>query len=144
MNKEPTVEDKIAGLSPAVRARARAIIEELNAAGWQAFVAEGRRTWEQQKEKVAKGYSKTMHSKHLTGLAADIVDRRYLWEKVCPKRFWLELGSAAVRHGLRWGGSFGLEPKEWAALRSALLKRDFKAALDMKIGWDPAHVEVAG
>src|SRR3990167_10500617 len=55
------------------------VLAELESLGWEPIIFEGRRTIEEQREKVRLGYSKTMRSRHLSGYAADIVDRRYLW-----------------------------------------------------------------
>jgi hypothetical protein len=83
-----------------------------------------------------------MHSKHLVGDAADVVDERYGWGKGGTKLFWLHVGSSAIAHGLRWGGSFGLNPHEWTELRTALVKGDFDKAEKLKLGWDTAHIEM--
>jgi len=56
------------------------IMTRLEAKGWRPIVAEGLRTRAHQAEKVRKGYSTTMNSYHLTGMAADIVDKRYNWD----------------------------------------------------------------
>lgn len=85
------------------------IMTRLEAKGWQPQVIEGRRTIAQQREKVAKGYSKTMHSYHLTGMAADICDKRYLWNIPLSHQYWKDQGEivldlAKTNKGLRWGG----------------------------------------
>jgi len=134
--------DKFDGLKPDFRKKVEAVLADMRGHGWHAYVVEGKRTWEQQKEKVAKGYSKTMHSKHLDGDAADVVDERYLWGTECPKLFWLHLASSAIKHGLRSGAFFGLNPKQATDLRLALLDSGFEKAAKMKLGWDPAHMEM--
>ncbi|RMG10516.1 MAG: hypothetical protein D6731_17305 [Planctomycetota bacterium] len=99
----------LAGLEPAFRARVEAVLARLRAKGWQPYVAEGRRTLAQQREKVRRGVSRTLRSRHLLGLAADIVDRRYGWGGPAANlrfAFWRDLGAAAHAEGLTWGGDW--------------------------------------
>ena len=105
----PADSRNLSGLEPDFRARVKRVLRRLEAKGWQPYVAEGRRTKAQQREKVRLGYSKTMRSKHLVGRAADIVDRRYGWGGPAVKwsfRFWRDLGQAARAEGLTWGGDW--------------------------------------
>lgn len=96
--------------------------------GYKAKVQEWNRLVETQKEYVAKGVSKTMDSRHLDNLAADLYifkdgvrvdDDDYLWLVV--GRQWEALGG-------RWGGRFGREHLE-------------EPARSEKLGWDRWHVE---
>lgn len=112
-NKNVAVSDidtsNLEGLKPEFRAKVENILRKLQAKGWQPKVAEGLRTVEQQKEKVRKGYSKTLKSKHLDGLAADIIDKRYGWGKEAADtnfQFWKDLGECAKNEGVTWGGNF--------------------------------------
>lgn len=82
------------------------IIIDLQNKGWDPKVVELCRTEAQQREKVEKGYSQTMHSKHLRGRAVDIVDRRYLWNIKPNHEFWKDLGRACKDRGLIWGGDW--------------------------------------
>ena len=84
----------------------RAIISELQAAGWQAVVHESRRNKAQQEKKCRDGYSKTMCSKHMCDRAADIIDRRYAWNIPKSHDFWKALGNAARKQGIVWGGNW--------------------------------------
>lgn len=68
------------------------------------------RTVERQKLLVAKGYSKTMRSKHLRGRAVDFVcyiDKKWSWS---PKHhFWYDiLGLLLIKSltGVTWGGNW--------------------------------------
>lgn len=61
------------------------VLAELESLGWEPIIFEGRRTIEEQREKVRLGYSKTMKSRHLTGYAVDIVDKDVLWKDKHPK-----------------------------------------------------------
>ena len=88
------------------------ILARLEAKGWKPTVAEGRRTLAQQKEKVKLGYSTTMNSYHLTGRAADIVDKRYMWDIPLSHQYWKDQGTIVndlrkTIPGLRWGGDWG-------------------------------------
>ena len=84
----------------------RAIINELQAAGWQAVVHESRRNKAQQEKKCRDGHSKTMCSKHMCDRAADIIDRRYAWNIAKSHDFWKALGNAARKQGIVWGGDW--------------------------------------
>lgn len=74
-------------------------------------VIEGLRTLERQKELLAKGVSKTLRSRHLTGHAVDIVpwvDGSVSWDW----KFYTEIRNAMVaaaaelKVGLEWGGNW--------------------------------------
>lgn len=100
---------KLEGLKPGFRSKVENILVQLKAMGWQPRVAEGLRTVEQQKEKVLKGYSKTMNSAHLKGYGADIIDSRYGWSGPASDlnfAFWKDLGKLAKDQGLVWGGNW--------------------------------------
>lgn len=99
-------------LEPRFKPIVAEVIKRLEAKGYQPIVAEGRRTIEQQREKVRKGYSTTLHSYHLTGLAADIVDKRYMWDIPLSHPYWLAQGEIVhdlmkTNPGLDWGGDWG-------------------------------------
>lgn len=107
----------------------------------------GRRTAEQQRKIVGNGYSKTLHSYHLTGEAADLyqrIDGKLVWPS---RRAQLLIGSAAWARGLGWGGMFGLRLRHRKALKDAILAlRDAKwppehALYSIKVGWDAVHVQ---
>ena len=49
---------------------------------WDCQVIDGRRTVAEQAKNVAKGVSKTMKSKHLEGLAVDVMPYPYDWNKI--------------------------------------------------------------
>lgn len=105
----PTLNAAYNSLDPTFKPIVLEILTRLEKKGWQPIVAEGRRTVEQQKEKVRLGYSKTMKSYHLTGKAADIVDKRFLWNKGVYHEFWLDLGAIVMElreknPKIRWGG----------------------------------------
>lgn len=128
------------GLKPAFREKVERILHDMEKhLGYRCYVASGKRTPEQQAKLVAQGRSKTLRSKHLTGRAADIVPYSEKWN--ARQAYWMRLGYLAYREGLRWGGEFGLPAPMREALRKACEKKKWDA--DVKIGWDPAHVEEA-
>lgn len=119
------------------------ILTKLEKLGYKPIVAEGRRTVEQQKEKVKLGYSQTMKSYHLTGLAVDIVDSRYNWDIPLHHKFWYDYGHIVKdmkpKEGyLRWGGVWSV-PERWAIIEQAQ-----KNQSDKGLNWfmDVAHVEM--
>lgn len=74
-------------------------------------VVEGRRTLERQKELVAKGASKTMKSKHLDGMAVDLmafIDDRPSWEIQLYDDIADAMAEAAseLQIRLRWGAAW--------------------------------------
>ena len=74
-------------------------------------VLEGVRTIERQKELLAKGASKTMRSRHLTGHAVDlgaIVDGQVRWDWPLYDQLAIAMGQAAHQLGtpIEWGGDW--------------------------------------
>jgi hypothetical protein len=119
------------------------ILTKLEAKGYQPIVCEGRRTTAQQAEKVKKGYSKTMKSYHLTGMAADIVDKRYMWNISNVHQFWWDLYEAAksstpatghLRYGMIWDDT----------ARAAIYKKALDTKKPSLVTWfcDVAHIEL--
>jgi len=77
-------------------------------------VSEGVRSAERQKELVAKGASKTMKSKHIDGLAVDLVayiSGRMSWELNLYDDIADAMAAAAKEHGVtvRWGGAWHID-----------------------------------
>jgi peptidoglycan L-alanyl-D-glutamate endopeptidase CwlK len=77
-------------------------------------VSEGVRSVERQKELVAKGASKTMKSKHIEGLAVDLVayiSGRVSWELNLYDDIADAMAAAAKEHGVtvRWGGAWHID-----------------------------------
>lgn len=74
-------------------------------------ITEGIRNLEKQKEYVAKGVSKTLNSKHLTGKAVDIaviVNNKITWEWKYYKEVADHIKAVAEEFGLKitWGGDW--------------------------------------
>jgi hypothetical protein len=108
----PTINKAFESLEPKFKPLVLEILTQLEALGYKPIVAEGRRTLAQQREKVRKGYSTTMNSYHLSGMAADIVDSRYNWDIPVSHQYWKDQGTiienlAKKNPGLRWGGTWG-------------------------------------
>ncbi len=116
-------DQELLSLNGDMRNRVRHVITRLHGRGWRPVVFHGRRTAEQQADKVRLGYSPTMNSFHVAGTqlhhhrngmnwdvkgeAADIVDARYLWTGPAESihfQFWNDLGWLAESLGLTWGG----------------------------------------
>jgi hypothetical protein len=101
-----TQKQKLDSLDSRLRPKVEAVLADLQGKGWQPTIAEARRTIEEQRRKVELGYSRTLDSPHVRGLAADIVDRRYGWRmpEAVLQRYRMHMASSARAHGLTWGG----------------------------------------
>lgn len=129
-----------------------ATLDVLEAKGEHPKIFEAKRTVEQQREKVRKGYSKTMNSYHLKrgkdggALAADIADQKRGWNT--SKRFWLLLGANCEARQISWGGLFGLNAKQKQAVKRTIdLLRSIgwpeeHESYQVQLGWDPAHLSI--
>lgn len=128
------------------RGKIAAIFNEMEGAGYFPRIVETFRTLAQQKEKVAKGYSKTLNSDHRAGpdglaRAADIADARYGWG--ATRAFWLTLGRCALLHDCEWGGLWGLSFLQRRKLKKFLTDRSKPWNPHLwngPLGWDTAHV----
>ena len=82
-------------------------------------VIQGLRTIEEQRELVAKGASQTMKSKHLDGLAVDLmayVGSRGSWELSLYDDIAAAMKLAAIEEGvsIRWGAAWQIDDiREW-------------------------------
>lgn len=102
--------NKLRGVHPSL---AQCAVDALAVSLTDYGVYEGLRTPERQKQLVAQGKSRTLQSKHLVGLAVDLVpwiDGRYQWE-------WDECAMIAfamdqtatkmgIAHRITWGGAW--------------------------------------
>ncbi len=95
------------GLNPDLLGKVSNVMSDLRAMGYKPVIASGNRTVEEQKQKVAQGYSHTMNSNHIGGGAVDIVDARYLWnDKKYGKeisQYAKDFAQVAEKHGLMTG-----------------------------------------
>jgi len=136
----------LGGLDPPYSTRFEDVVKGLERWGWKPRVMETRRSFARQVWLVAKGASRTLRSKHLTGRAMDLIDSRYAWDST-PLEFIVDLMILAETNGLLTGGLFGLtfdEKVERRIQAKAGQAGELKALLRVRCGWDPCHVEVPG
>jgi len=95
----------IQSFEPKTAALALRLINDLRAEGIPAYISSGRRTTSEQKALVAKGASKTLKSRHITGRAFDIDILGYGRDEL-PQWFWDLVGQYGESLGLKWGGRF--------------------------------------
>lgn len=136
------------------RAKVQALLDDVASKGEEPRIYSSIRTLGEQREKVRKGYSKTMKSYHLPdslgfARAADIGDEKLAWG--ASRRFWLLVGSSAMARDLGWGGLFGLSWFAKRRVRKAILelrelgwptKHPYYERNMFPLGWDVAHVEI--
>lgn len=101
-------------LDPKFRPLAVELLAKLVEAKLPVLIVETRRTPEQHALNVANGVSWTAHSKHLDGLAIDIVPYSVFtlapggdkleWDSAHPA--WQTIGRIGKALGLRWGGDW--------------------------------------
>jgi len=113
-------------------------------------VIEGLRSEERQKELVAKGASKTMKSKHLTGDAVDLMaylDGRGCWEIPVYEPIADAMKQAAIECGvpIRWGGAWSVSNLEdWDGDAGEAMDSyiDLRRSQGKKIFLDCPHFEL--
>lgn len=113
---------KLGSMEPTLRARVEQLLADLTQQGFQPYIVYGWRSQERQRAIIARGHSRvklSMHNITRAGIphayAADIVDRRFLWnEQGMP--FFRALGKSARNLGLIWGGTW--QRKDWAHVQS--------------------------
>lgn len=97
---------ELCGVDPALVAVVEHAIE-ITAQDFTVF--DGTRTIEEQREMVARGASRTLRSKHLTGRAVDLVpwlngQARWEWALIWPIALAMDEAAQALHVPLRWGG----------------------------------------
>jgi peptidoglycan LD-endopeptidase CwlK len=115
-------------------------------------VIQGLRTIEEQKALVAKGASKTMKSKHLDGLAVDLmayIDGRGSWELNVYDNIANAMREAAVDEGLpiRWGAAWHIpDIRFWPGTMEEAMNDyiDVRRAEGKRPFIDAPHFEIAG
>lgn len=105
---------KTKGLDPDVKDAAKLLVDSWNdfyseETGCRAFIFEGVRSEERQRQLVAEGRSQTMQSKHLEGLAVDVwFEEADNGHPIAPDNVppdWYEaLGELGEEIGFTWGG----------------------------------------
>jgi len=131
---------QLAALNPVFRVRVEGVLAELSSKGWMPVVHSGVRSEKEQAELAKRGVGGTTswhvaghhQSRWVSGLgftvrgyAADIIDRRYGWGGPAANHtfgFWTDLGVAAKRQGLEWGGAWtkGQHPGDVAHIQMKL------------------------
>lgn len=128
--------------------RVREILLRLEARGYRARIQDAHRSLEDQAAAVAAGRSKRRFGFHnVTGangvpeaLAVDILNDDD--PLTVSKPYALALAIEARFVGCATGIAWGLPGPMWRAVEAAIVERDTGA--NVKIGWDPYHVQVAG
>jgi hypothetical protein len=134
-----STDPKLAELRPEFRVKVAAILDALEAAGFQPKISNALRTKEQQAEKVRLGYAMPGAldpGTHGWGLACDVIDRRYGW-KVCEEaaRFFGKLCDLALAAGLTSGGA-------WFGKGGTRVRPTHHSVWNVYgLGWDVAHIE---
>ena len=158
-------EKRLQQLHPALAAAVRAAIEDLARRGTVVEVVQGLRTFEEQDELFAKGRTKPGQivtqarggeSNHNFGLAVDLcpfTNDKPDWN--APMAVWAAIGSAAMAHGLEWGGQWkkfldkphvqlpAMTVKECASCYQAGGLAAVWSTASEKIGWQDAPRERA-
>jgi hypothetical protein len=140
--------DRLAECHPGFAAPLAKLIERLEEQGFRPRIQDAWRSPERQKELFAAGKSKLEWGFHNpTGpngekeaLAVDLLDDD---QPLGPSsRYVLTLAALAGDLGLRTGALWGLSKNLREATADAIAQRKYGA--EVKIGWDPCHVEITG
>ncbi len=135
--------EKLEGIYGHFKLAFEGVVKRLESLGWKPLIVETKRSYPRQVMLVAKGASRTLKSKHLSGRAMDVIDVRYAW-KDTPIEFIIDLFIAATAERLDTGVLFGLDGHLKDAWRLYGGRGDRVRLLALKRGWDPCHVEVSG
>ena len=141
-------EQRLTECFPTFAKRVKAVIDDLEAEGFRPRIQEAHRSIPDQVKAFKDGFSKVKFGFHnVTGkndkpeaLAVDLLDDDKPLEP--SRKYVILLAEAAQTHGLHPGSFFGLP----APLRKGLTKaiRDHNFDSNIKIGFDPTHIEVTG
>jgi peptidoglycan L-alanyl-D-glutamate endopeptidase CwlK len=84
------------------------VIERADELGAKFTVVCGLRTLAEQRKFVEQGKSKTLHSRHLTGHAVDLVDEKFTWGETELRQIAKTVKQAAADLGIpvEWGGDW--------------------------------------
>jgi hypothetical protein len=134
-------------LHPAFARRIRAVIGDLEASGLRPRIQDAWRDPAAQLRAYERGLSRLKFGFHnLTGpdgrpeaLAADILDDDHPAHEGAA--YLLQLAAAAESHDCVTGVRWGLPSKLRAAVDAAIASHDWQT--EIKIGWDPCHVQPA-
>jgi peptidoglycan L-alanyl-D-glutamate endopeptidase CwlK len=165
MAMKASSEKRLQQLHPALGSAVRAVVADLADRGTVVEVVQGLRTFDEQDELFAKGRTKPGpivtqarggESNHNFGLAADLcpfTNDKPDWN--APIAVWSAIGTAAMAHGLEWGGQWkkfldkphvqlpSMTVKECASCYKAGGLEAVWTAASKKIGWTDASRETA-
>jgi hypothetical protein len=128
-------EKKLLSLHPKLRPLVKGVVEGMTKRGFEPKIFYGWRSVAVQQSILKKGHSHVTFSFHNIqkkdgtpdAYAADIVDRRWAWNKEAAKHgYWSALGEEAKKQGLYWGGDWTIPRPDWAHVQlvpNAQLKR---------------------
>jgi hypothetical protein len=141
-------QERLGECFPAFAKRVEAVIQDLEDEGFRPRIQDAHRSIEDQLLAFQKGTSKVKFGFHnVTGdkgrseaLAVDLLDDDHPLEP--PRKYLIRLAGIAKAHGLQTGIFFGLPPTLRKGLRKAI--EDLNFGSNVKIGFDPTHVEVVG
>lgn len=132
---------------PAFAARVRIVLSRLEHRGYRPRIQEAWRSMADQQAAFDRGASKRTFGFHNVSdqhgnpesLAVDILDDDH---PLNPSRaYLLSLAYECRQVGLSTGIAWGLPPRLWRAVETAISAGDVDA--DVKIGWDSCHVQPA-
>lgn len=141
-------QQRLTELYPTFAARLKLVIQELEAEGLRPRIQDAWRSEADQLKAFNSGHSKLKYGFHnVTGpqgkkesLAVDLLDDN---SPLKPSTSYvLRVTAAAERHGLTTGARWGLPKKLANAIDAAISNQDWTA--QVKIGWDPVHIEPIG
>lgn len=140
--------DMLAECFPVFSKAVAALIKEMEKRGFRPRIQQAWRSPAEQLHAFETGHSKLKYGFHNVtsvhgkkeSLAVDVLDDDNPLKM--PKRYLLNLADCARKRGLDTGILWGLPQSLRGAVDAAIAAGKFDA--DVKIGWDPAHVEVTG
>ena len=131
---------KLKGVHPDMVRVVLRCAEDWKDAGTGFIVTCGLRTLEEQKVLVAKGASKTLRSRHLTGHAVDLaatIDGKVRWDWNLYVRLAVQMRLAATKEKVpvEWGGSWTLLSNLPTKITSANLSKSFPDGPHFQLPW---------
>jgi hypothetical protein len=140
--------ERLLELFPSFRARISQVITDLEAMDERPRIQDAYRSPADQLIAFNAGHSKLKFGFHnVTGpnnekesLAVDMLDDNNPLQ--LPKSYLLKLAFVSEKNGLTTGIRWGVPQKLITAIDAAIAAQDWNA--DVKIGWDPSHVQPVG
>ena len=108
---------KLLSLQPNFREKVKKVVLGMEKRGLHIRIVWGMRTYEENLKLYKQGLA-SLTSKHLSGKACDLIDRKLGYSiKSKHHKFYTDLSELAKQEGLIWGGNFSTR-------------------------WDPCHIEI--